>query len=537
MRVPDLSHVNDRRPAAAAPDAGGGLLLPPMSVQQEAIAEWVEEGSGSLFVEALAGTGKTTMLMQMLPRMRGTVRLVAFGKPIATELQLKIAALGLDGRCQASTFHSLGNGALRRRFSRAKMDAKKDWVMGDALSIRREQIGGVAKLVGLAKQQLIDPACEDLGPWLEQAWRHDITLELLGRERRDARAAAALAAGDLDAQLEDACALARRGLVWQNEHAEEIINFDDMIYLPVHLGLALEKFDWLGIDEAQDTNPARRELAAMMLREGSRSIWVGDRHQAIFGFTGADSDAVEQIISEFCCARLPLTVTYRCGKSIVARAQAWVPSYEAHSGNATGVVREIGVEALEREPLAAADAVLCRLTAPLVKLAFDLIRRRVPCHVEGRDIGAGLLKLIDRFAGNGGGLRELTRDLAAWQTREVMRLQAAKKDAQASTLEDKCDTLMVLMEHAKDVADLRATIASMFEDARNERRATLTLSTVHKAKGREWGKVYVLGANKWMPLPWVKSDWQLEQEHNLSYVAVTRAKSELVFVDVPMEDR
>ena len=43
------------------------------------------------------------------------------------------------------------------------------------------------------------------------------------------------------------------------------------------------------------------------------------------------------------------------------------------------------------------DAILCRNTKPLVKIAFNLIKRGIPCHVEGRDIGAGLIKLVDRF--------------------------------------------------------------------------------------------------------------------------------------------
>jgi superfamily I DNA/RNA helicase len=539
LRVPDLSHVQDSGDASSAPCAAGMVLSP----QQTAIVGWVERGTGSLFVEALAGTGKTTTLMLALPYTRGSVRLVAFGKPIATELQLRIGAAGLDGRCAASTFHSLGDGAVRRRFPNARLELglKKDFAMGDALRVPREQIGGVSKLIGFAKQQLIDPTGEDLAPWLAQVWKHDIALDLLGRERRDRGAREALMAGDLDRQLEAACELARRGLGWHNAHAEAIKNFDDMIYLPVFMDLAVQKYDWVLVDEGQDTNPGRRELAAKMMRPDTRSIWVGDRRQGIMGFTGADNDAVDLIIKQFGCTTLPLTVTYRCGRAIVEKARTWVPAYEAAATNSEGLVRTIKADALHAESFRqpsgeqGGDAILCRLTAPLVSLAFDLIKLRVACHVEGRDIGAGLVKLLDKFKNGASDLVGLTRELTAWREREVARLLAAKKEAQAAAIEDKVDTLLVLMENCSTVEGLRATVEGMFKDGDKEGRKTLTLSTVHKAKGREWGRVYVYGMNRWMPLPWVKAEWQLEQERNLSYVAVTRARNELVLVDVPME--
>lgn len=58
------------------------------------------------------------------------------------------------------------------------------------------------------------------------------------------------------------------------------------------------------------------------------------------------------------------------------------------------------------------------------------------------------------------------------------------------------------------------------------------ISTVHKSKGREWDRVYILGMNKYMPSKYAKKDWELAQEKHLMYVSVTRSKSELVFIEV-----
>ena len=65
-----------------------------------------------------------------------------------------------------------------------------------------------------------------------------------------------------------------------------------------------------------------------------------------------------------------------------------------------------------------------------------------------------------------------------------------------------------------------------------EQPPVLTLSTVHKSKGREWQRVYILGRAKYMPSPYAKKAWQIEQESNLEYVAITRAIAELI--DVPV---
>lgn len=58
------------------------------------------------------------------------------------------------------------------------------------------------------------------------------------------------------------------------------------------------------------------------------------------------------------------------------------------------------------------------------------------------------------------------------------------------------------------------------------------LSTAHKSKGLEANRVLILLPNK-LPLTWRQQQpWQLAQEINLKYVAITRARKELIFVDM-----
>jgi superfamily I DNA/RNA helicase len=59
---------------------------------------------------------------------------------------------------------------------------------------------------------------------------------------------------------------------------------------------------------------------------------------------------------------------------------------------------------------------------------------------------------------------------------------------------------------------------------------------VHKSKGLEWPVVHILGRGDIMPSPRAKQEWQMEQEINLCYVAVTRAQEILVDVAMPTDE-
>ena len=81
------------------------------SDQQERVFRWVENDLGNLVLIAVAGSGKTTTLVEMTRHMQGTVALAAYNKAIAEEISVKLAEVG--SRAKASTFHSFGFTAIR----------------------------------------------------------------------------------------------------------------------------------------------------------------------------------------------------------------------------------------------------------------------------------------------------------------------------------------------------------------------------------------------------------------------------------------
>lgn len=487
------------------------------SPQQTAVFDWVRSGRGSAFVEAVAGAGKTTTIVEACRLMRGSVAFAAYNKKIATEIEEKVAQHGLGTNVRVGTFHRFGYAAWRKVAPHAKLDARgKQDAIADELSIPGEFSEFVAKLVSLAKNNAVGlfGSADDLSQWWAIVDHHDLTEAL--EDPRDAK----LAIG-----------FAQQALAKSREIARELIDFDDMVYMPVITRCRVWQNDWLLVDEAQDINPARRALARKMLRPNGRAVFVGDSHQAIYGFTGADAEAVSNVTREFRCTRLPLTVTYRCPKAVVAAAREYVSHIEAHESAPEGIVGSLHEDDLAGAGLCPADAVLCRLTAPLVKLAFKLIKAGIGCHVEGRDIGAGLLKLATRWS-RVKSVTALRERLEEYVEREVEKLTAKGQETKAEAVQDRVDTLLALLDGCKTLDDLTVKITELFTSDEDGHQNTLTLSTVHKSKGREWDRVFVLGFTKFMPSRFARQAWQLEQENNLIYVAFTRAKRELVLIDV-----
>lgn len=175
------------------------------------------------------------------------------------------------------------------------------------------------------------------------------------------------------------------------------------------------------------------------------------------------------------------------------------------------------------------DVVLCRVTRPLVAVAFSLIRRRIACRVLGRDIGKGIADLARKAkAGTVGGVLAWLDD---YQQREGQRLRDRQRYAQAGLLEDRCETLRVFCGEVSGetpAAELIAEIERLFTD--DGGAGMLTLSTIHKFKGMERNRVFILDASETMPSKWARQGWELQQERNCMYIAATRAKRELRYV-------
>jgi len=488
-----------------------------LSPQQAAAVEAVATTNDSIVLESVAGSGKTTTLIEMLRVAKGTVAFCAFNKAIAQEIDYKVSKKNLGDKVKVSTIHSFGFGAIRRAISRVKVDGNK------LRNLAREEFTGeyahlqqfVVSAAAMAKEVGIAACVEnDKNSWVEMFDHYNIW-------------------DNLPHNVSDDTAIdAAQYLLKASNNLRQIIDFSDMIYMPILNKMKIWQYDTVLLDEAQDTNGPRRELVKMMIKKGGRLIAVGDSHQAIYGFTGADSNSLENIKEEFKAITLPLSVTFRCPKKVVEVANRWVSHIEAAPTAPEGIVDSCELQDVYKL-VSQDDAIICRVTKPLIEMAYSLIRRSIPCRVEGRSIGEGLVKLAQRWKVKT--CAQLQDKLDQWKEKEIEKYQEKGNDSKCQIIEDQAETLSVFISECKfddPISVLVEKIRSLFDDTQGQQK-TLTLSTIHKSKGREWNRVFALGIDTYSPSKWAKKDWEIVQEENLCYVQVTRAKNHLTMVNVP----
>ncbi len=521
-----------------------------LSTQQQAALDWVQAGTGSLNLVARAGCGKTYTLIEMVKlivaEILGTIFVGAYSKDIAEELKSRLKALGIClDVATAGTMHSAGLRAWSKfvgTFPKIEGDKVRK-ILVERLSEDDNKLYASFAIaaVSLAKQRAFGVLCN----WKDRSKWEDIVdhfgLDDMLPEQPEGITTQKWNEVDHIGRAIDISIKAFRASA---AVCRAVVDYDDMILAPLLFNAPVQQYSFVALDEAQDTNPARRALAMRMLKKGGRMIAVGDPHQAIFGFTGADADSMDLIAEEMGSIEMPLTLTYRCPKKVVALAQTWVKDIEAHATAPEGIVRAVfldpnmcsGLANFWDEKFSKDDVILCRNTAPLVSLAYKLLNKGIACQIEGRDIAEGLVKLTRRWKVKR--LNTLRDRLRTYKQREIAKWTAKGKEDRAEYVEQQVDTMNILIDNAqaKDVHTLdglRTYIYSLFGNTKPGQKAkVLTLSTIHKAKGREWPRVYLLGRNEYMPSKWARKAWQVQQEANLCYVAVTRAINELVEVVV-----
>jgi len=464
------------------------------SPYQLAVFENVANGAGHTVVNAVAGSGKTTTIeaaVAHIPKGLSSI-FMAFNTSIKDELARRLAGQPIE----VSTLHSYGLKAITAGLGRLKIDKNRvdDFcraLHGDehrTWELRRD----LSKIVSLAKGALAATA--------EQV---DALIDAFGADSADNGHRADFVRDVL--QLLDRCKSTQDGR----------IDFDDMVWLPVVLNLKQRTFDRVFIDETQDLNAAQIELALRSVKAGGRILAVGDPRQAIYRFRGADDRAFENVKTRLGAAELPLSVCYRCAKSIVREAQKVVETIEAADGAPEGEVRTASYAAMvaAAEP---GDFILSRTNAPLISLCMGFLAEGRKASIAGRDIGKQLAAFVKKSGAKG--VEQLRSYVEEWCDKECKRLAAKKRDTQST--EDRAACILAISDGAASVADVVNRIESLFSDTSDEAR--IVLSTTHKAKGLERDRVWVLRAT-YCRRPDV-------EEKNLLYVAISRARRTLILV-------
>ena len=478
------------------------------SFRQETIFDNYECTKKNLVVDATAGSGKTTTIVECCRRTPITKRslFMAFNKSIAEELRSR-----LPERVEVNTFHAKGLKVLFYNFSfTMKLNENKCFVLAKKILDLKE----------LPYKQQMRYLFELQDIWnvirmnLLVDYENDIMNICIGKEIEFRERMIE------DIRLIDEEWMKRAKKI--NGNKEFQMDFTDMLWLPYILvnDEDFPKYDVVVADEVQDMNVIQRELLLRYLKPRfGRFIAVGDPRQNIYSFQGASVSNFRLLENLPNTITLPLDVSYRCAKRIVEEAKTVFSSGIEFAPNAIeGLVRNGDV--IEAKD---GDFVLCRNNLPLIDAFIALLERGVKATIKGKDFGDALCAILDKI--------ERIEDLEALKEEKVNKLmekgmsyQVAIQNPTYINLVEKCSILFQLYKIWNDLDSLETHIKQIYtEDIEG-----VVLSTIHKSKGLEANKVFFLNPNL-IPNPHAITQDAYYSEMCLKFVAITRAKEELIY--------
>ena len=495
------------------------------SKYQKDIFDYIEHGQGHLVVEAAAGSGKTFTLIKCLELIPNDKRilLTAFNKDIVNELKKKAKEFP---NVECKTLHGLGMLMVMKnvdemspvpeifKYSSQFYSNPSAYTKINLFRLkkhdRKTYMDNVKKYVDFARYFLCQTP-KDLDE-IEKAYE----IETVADEKE----------------------VAMKLLEWGKTNLKTM-DYTDMIWLPNVLNLKPIglQYDYIMVDECQDMNKAERELVLKCFKMGTRMVSVGDENQLIYQFSGSDKDSLNTLKNLPNTKCLPLSISYRCADSIVEYAQRIVPSIEKNDDHRVGNV----LEDVPLEDVKDGDMVLCRTNAPLVDLYNRYLKLGKKSYIVGKDIGSNMKTIIESMnmtEVNWGNIEKdglfirLYDDLFETRNKIMAESNVSKEDAiNSRQFQDKLDMINAIWAMANginSVDELLGKIDVVFP--KKVQKEGIKLSTIHKSKGLECENVYI-ACKSLMPSKNATTKWEKRQERNLMYVAYTRAKNKLGFLD------
>jgi len=483
---------------------------------QEAIYQQVITTTNNIAISATAGSGKTTTLVEiakLLPYGK-RVLFAAFNKHIVNELKDRLPA-GTD----CFTMHSIGCKAIFNHYNTASISDNK-------------QI------------RIIEPYFSDVKP--KEKWGKIYEVDKLMRlaratmtkaNREEFNKLIDTYALDIEEKNVEIAIKALRELYRQNEErgtGSFTMDFMDMIeHCVLNQDVRMPQYDYILLDEAQDFSKLDHLFIDRLVRpiKGRRFI-VGDKNQAIYSFRGSDPHSFETLINKPNTVSLPLSISYRCAKSIVEEARKVYTDIESFEGNEEGeVIKKGKVESIEE-----GDMVVCRNTRPLIELFFMLVGMGKKAYVLGKDMEKGLLVMLSEFYGEDSTIDKIDQlqnhiDKID-NTLKQRGVTNPKKHLKYIAIEEKISILRLLFSKFTTISQVESFIMETFDD---EERSGIKLMTIHKSKGLECDNVYLIETfegKKLIPSQYAVTKDQLTQENNLRFVATTRAKKKFVYLNL-----
>jgi DNA helicase-2/ATP-dependent DNA helicase PcrA len=512
-------------------------LLDDLTVAQRAAV--VSEAT-PLCVLAGAGSGKTRVLTRRIAYRVASERASAdhvlaltFTRKAAGELRTRLTRLGVPAPVAAGTFHGVAFAQLRQwsadRGQRAPVLLQRKSRLLGPLVARRLGEGPSDRRLVIALEA-------------EISWAQARGLPA------DAYAPAAAAAGRRSAIAPEA--VTELFTAYEVEKRRRgVLDLDDLLGRCAslletdHAFADRQRWRWrhFFVDEYQDLNPAHDRLLRGWLGNRLDLCAVGDPHQSIYGWNGAEPSLLTDFRAQYPTASvLELADNFRSSPEIVAVAGAvlgqrgrpaaagdpgplpTVTVYDDGEAEATGLAQRVRRHHLPGAPWSH-QAVLARTNGQLDVIAAALEAAGVPCR--HRDRRASAADTVLAGLPTAGPARSIVADL------RVAVAAAVGEDALlAAQLEGALEAVGEYLD-----LDPSGTVAGFTGWLRSSATADgpaegdgVVLSTFHRAKGLEWPIVFLVGLEDGL-VPLLSSGGRaaLSEERRLLYVAMTRAEREL----------
>jgi DNA helicase-2/ATP-dependent DNA helicase PcrA len=540
--------------------------------EQKRIFQFVEQESGHGIIDAVAGAGKTTTIMECAKFVqdKSTILFCAFNSSISAEIARKFHKLGLN-EVTVKTIHALGRQILQDN-------------NGTGQPINLEE----NKYKGLLKSEDIQ---ENLKPHYEKI------LKLNGLEMNDIDDRKNFAANNLlnlvNSRLIEIIHKFRATLtkeelpefeslvfhfgifnsidigkkIFKEEIKEYfechkllldagnllskrtmVIDYTDMLYLPYKWNLQpVRKYDFLFIDECQDLSKSQFAVAAKYGKKGGRILAVGDPSQSIYGFTGADIDSFNRVKEYTRANQLPLTTCFRCPKKVIDLAKKIRTDIVGNKVE-EGIVNTISFDDVVNVARPG-DLIISRLRAPIVLLVFSFIDKNVKVHIHEDEVKDIINEIKNIFKQNElsqiissllFGFDEIKTEVIKRWSWIIQKFSETITDSaernlyvenENKYLKRKLEFLHKKYEQWKNNCDTINDILRRIKEYISATENPIKLSTIHRAKGLENKRVFILNYDE---LPFNRpqqKDWERIQEVNLKYVAITRTLSELYLIE------
>lgn len=504
---------------------------------------------GPVCVLAGAGTGKTRVITHRIAHGVDTgayspsrVMAVTFTAKAAGEMRGRLRALGVEG-IAARTFHATALAQLNFFWPQLARDTAPSIIDN--------------------KVRVLGQAADSLGLRLDGTTLRDVASRIEWRK-------VAMRTIDQDAEAHPeglGAALNAPALADLQRRYEKVkderrqLDFEDVLLAcagmlesePRVAAAVHEQYRHLTVDEFQDVSPVQHRLLELWLGDRRDLCVVGDASQTIYSFAGADPRYLLEFPDRYEDATVVrLERNYRSDPAILAVANALtrgrpgalvlrsdrstgpVPSVTAYAddqaeaeGVATAVAAQLasGIEPNE-------IAVLYRANAQSAPVLSALAARGIAATVLGGKRFFDLPEVRQAVSLLRGASVAPTPNGLVAAVRDVLRSVGLTDDPPPAggALRDAWEAraaVLRLAEQAPEGTTLRAFTDELMVRGRGQHEPTLrtvTLATLHAAKGLEWDHVHLLGlAEGLLPISYATGFDEIDEERRLAYVGVTRA--------------